>query len=89
MYFQEFFNKHLEDFNDIDLSNKEMEQLYIKFKNMLSDFSKFEKSAKKEKGYDLNVNLKKLRLEQFLAEAEFNKKYKRDGSLWSRKYFFW
>jgi hypothetical protein len=73
LYFQEFFNKHLEDFNDIDLSNKEMEQLYIKFKNMLSDFSKFEKSAKKEKGYDLNVNLKKLRLEQFLAEAEFNK----------------
>ena len=72
LYFQEFFNQHLEDFNDIDLSNKEKEQLYLKFKNMLSDFSKYERSAKKEKRYDLNVNLKKLRLEQFL-EAEINK----------------
>lgn len=75
LYYQQFFNQHIQEFNEIDLSNKEKEKLYAKFKTMLSDFSKFERAAKKEKLYDSSVNLKKLRLQQFLSEhKEWDKK---------------
>ncbi|KAK6455675.1 uncharacterized protein RJT20DRAFT_48997 [Scheffersomyces xylosifermentans] len=66
-FYQEFYNKHHQQINDIDLAPKVKDSNYRKFKLMIAEQSEFEKRAKKTESFPTNVNLKKFKLDEFLA----------------------
>ncbi|KAK6463087.1 hypothetical protein DFJ63DRAFT_318270 [Scheffersomyces coipomensis] len=67
LVYQQFYNKHYKEINDINLSNKEKDLLYRNFKSMILNQTNFEKSYKKSYP-NSSINLKKLKLDDFLSQ---------------------
>lgn len=72
LFYLEFNSKFASEIENSfsELSSKERETLYRQYKIMITDYAEFEKRAKKCK--DNDVNLKKVKIDQFLSNARRN-----------------
>lgn len=66
-FYQEFYISHYKDINEIDLPKSSKEEFYRTYKAFILDFAKFEKNFKKSAEYQKGVNVKVMKLEEYLS----------------------
>ncbi|KAI5950629.1 hypothetical protein CANMA_005289 [Candida margitis] len=66
-FYQEFYTANYKEMNNIDLPKLTKEDTYRNYKKFILDFAKFEKDFKKTTEYTKGVNVKVMKLQEYLS----------------------
>ncbi|KAI5948677.1 hypothetical protein KGF57_005288 [Candida theae] len=69
-FYQEFYTLHYKALNEIDLSKTTKEEVFRSYKKFILDFAKFEKEFKKSPQYKKGINVKVMKLEEYISSLE-------------------
>jgi len=70
LFYQEFYTSHYKSINQIDLPKSTKEETYGSYKQFIQDFAKFERDFKKTAEYKKGVNVKVMKLDEYLSSQE-------------------
>ncbi|CCG25861.1 hypothetical protein CORT_0C04870 [Candida orthopsilosis Co 90-125] len=69
-FYQEFYTSHYKEINNIDIPKSTKEETYRNYKKFIQDFAKFEKDYKKTAEYKKGVNVKVMKLKEYLSSQQ-------------------